>query len=60
MTCNPVSINTDTSAFGPGGQVDVTVRGHVQLGNLAPLVGGTRTLTGHFVEVTDRYRSYGP
>jgi len=60
VTCNPVSINTDTSAFGPGGQVDVTVRCDVQLGDLAPLVGGTRTITGHFVEVTDRYRSYGP
>lgn len=60
VTCGSLSVNTDTSTFGPGGQVDVTVSCGVQLGDLAPLAGGTRTITAHFVEITGRYRSYGP
>ena len=60
ITCASLSVTTDTGAFGHGGQVAVTVSCGVQLGDLTPLVGGTRTITSRFVEVTDRYRSYGP
>lgn len=58
VTCASLSVTTDTGLFGPGGRVAVTVRCGVQLGDLSPLVGGSRMVTSRFVEVTDRYRTY--
>jgi Flp pilus assembly protein TadG len=58
VTCSSLSVATDTGSFGPGGQVRVTVACGVYLGDLTPLVGGTRTIRADFVEVTDAFRSY--
>jgi Flp pilus assembly protein TadG len=59
VSCGSFSVTTDTGSFDPGTQVKVTVSCDVQLGDLSPLVGGSRTVTSEFVEVIDRFRGFG-
>jgi len=58
VTCAQLQVDTDTSAFRPGGQVTVTVSCSVKLNDLAGLgVGGSRTFRAQFAEPIDRYRA---
>jgi len=58
VTCAELQIDTDTSAFQPGGQVTVSVTCSVKLSDLAVLgVGGSRTFRAQFVSPIDRYRA---
>jgi Flp pilus assembly protein TadG len=61
VTCDPLAVAPDTSAFRPGGQVTVQVTCTVSLAGLALLhVPGARTLTAQFTSPVDVYRGAGP
>jgi hypothetical protein len=61
VTCNPLTVSPDTSAFRPGGQVTVQVTCTVSLAGLALLhVPGSQTLTAGFTSHIDVYRGVGP
>ncbi len=61
VTCNPLAVSPDTSAFRPGGQVTVQVTCTVSLAGLALLhVPGSQTLTAGFTSPIDVYRGAGP
>ena len=59
LTCRPLGVDTDTSAFSPGGAVAVTVRCGVRLSDLAPLTLGNRTVERRFEAPIDRFRGMG-
>lgn len=55
--CASTSVDVDTSAFQPGGQVAVTVRCDIPLSDLGLLgLSGTRTVESRSVSVVDEYR----
>lgn len=55
--CASTSVDVDTSAFQPGGQVAVTVRCDIPLSDLGLLgLSGTRTVQSRSVSVVDQYR----
>jgi Flp pilus assembly protein TadG len=57
VSCQEMSVSTDTARFQPGGSVSVTVRCAVALADLSLLrLPGTQTITGSFSEVVDVYR----
>jgi Flp pilus assembly protein TadG len=57
VTCDAVTISADTSAFNPGGSVDVQVSCVVNLGDALLLgVPGSRTLTATATEPIDTWR----
>ena len=61
ITCDPLAVSPDTSAFRPGGQVTVQVTCTVSLAGLALLhLPGTQTLTARFTSPIDVYRGTGP
>jgi Flp pilus assembly protein TadG len=61
VTCDPLAVSPDTSAFRPGGQVTVQVTCTVSLAGLALLhVPGSQTLTAQFTSPIDVYRGAGP
>lgn len=61
ITCDPLSVSPDTSAFRPGGQVTVQVTCTVSLAGLALLhVPVSQTLTAHFTSPIDVYRGARP
>jgi hypothetical protein len=61
ITCNPLAVSPDTTAFRPGGQVTVQVTCTVSLAGLALLhVPGSQTLTAQFTSPIDVYRGAGP
>lgn len=55
--CASTSVDVDTGAFQPGGQVAVTVRCDIPLSDLGLLgLSGTRTVESRSVSVVDQYR----
>ena len=61
ITCNPLGVSLDTTAFRPGGQVTVTVSCAVSLSGLSLLrLPGSETLTASFSSPVDAYRGLGP
>ncbi len=55
------SVQVDTSSFGPGGYVVVTVNCTASFGDVAYLsVPGTRTFSSTATEIVDVYRSENP
>jgi Flp pilus assembly protein TadG len=61
ITCDPLAVSPDTTAFRPGGQVTVQVTCTVSLAGLALLhVAGSQTLTARFTSPIDVYRGAGP
>lgn len=57
LRCTDLSITTDTSAFVPGGSVEVEVRCEASMSDVALLgVPGTRTFVATSTEVVDRFR----
>lgn len=60
LTCQPVAVTVDTSAFRPGGQVTASITCTVSLADLAPLpLPGQETLQGSATSPIDVYRG-GP
>ncbi len=61
VSCSSTSVAVDTSAFRPGGEVDVHVRCVTSLAGLT-LTGlpGTMTLTADSVTPLETYRDLGP
>jgi Flp pilus assembly protein TadG len=57
--CGSFAVST-TGDLAPGGQAVVTVTCRVPMSDLAPLISGTKTLTGRFVAPIDTYRGFGP
>jgi Flp pilus assembly protein TadG len=59
--CDQLLVDVDTTEFHAGGTVTVTVTCHASMASVALLgVPGTRTFTGHAVEVIDQYRGDAP
>lgn len=60
LTCDPVSVVTDTSRFSPPGgevgSVSVSVECTVHMTGFDPLLSGTRLVRGKFTEPVDRFR----
>ena len=61
VSCDPLSIDVDTSNLRPGGDVRVTVRCVADMSDVT-LVGvpGTRTFEATSIEVVDRFRAGDP
>ena len=58
VACESLTVDVDTSVFGPGGRVAVTVTCDASMSDVALLgVPGTRAFEAHAVEVVDRYRA---
>lgn len=59
VSCNPFTVTPDTSEFGPGGQVSVTVTCTTSLSDLG-LVGfpGHKTLTASATSPLEEFRQY--
>ena len=57
--CGSFSVATSGDLVA-GGRAVVTVTCGVPMADLAPLLSGTKTLTGRFVAPIDRYRGFGP
>jgi Flp pilus assembly protein TadG len=56
ITCSPLAVTVDTSAFRPGGAVSVTVTCSVNLADLGALhVPGAEKLSTSFTEPIDRF-----
>jgi len=56
ITCNPLTVIVDTSAFRPGGAVSVTVTCSVNLADLGALhIPGAETMSTSFTEPIDRF-----
>ncbi len=57
VVCGSLDTAVDTSRFGAGGTVAVTVRCTASMADVSLLgVPGSRTFTAHSVEIVDRYR----
>ncbi len=60
ITYDNLVVDVDTTNFGPGGTVTVTLACTASMADMALLgVPGTRTFTARSVEVIDRYRGDG-
>ena len=58
VSCSPLSVSVDVSAWRPGGTVGVTVSCTAQLGDLGPIpFGRASTVTAHAASTLDPYRS---
>src|SRR3546814_1184124 len=54
VTCRPLQVDVDTSSFGAGGEVAVTVHCEIELADLSLLaIPGSRTFESTSVEVVD-------
>ncbi|HEX3542282.1 MAG TPA: TadE/TadG family type IV pilus assembly protein [Acidimicrobiales bacterium] len=61
VSCAPMAVAVDTTAWHPGGSVGVTLSCTVQLADLGiPILGNTRTVTARAAAVVDIYRQQGP
>lgn len=60
VTCAPLTVGVDTTAFRPGGDVIVTVACTVDLADLGLLrIAGAQTLSTSFTEPVDRFEGLG-
>lgn len=60
ITCRPLVVDPDVRRFEPGGEVSVTVRCTIELGDLTLLeIPGERSFESTSVEVIDTFRGAG-
>ena len=61
LTCQSLTVDTNTARFQPGGSVTTTITCTVDLSDLVALtIPGSRTLTASATEPIDVYRRTGP